>query len=570
MKHIGTKLVFQIAVALLVVMALFAAYGVHQQRQRYTEFLQEKENNTMKSLALILSNLLFDLERERIDNVIQSYLSAPDILAIKIDEQDAPYHHFGKLPNSQQISNFLVEEVSPPDYLEGIVRTIELTYADQTLATLEVVFSRQFVTEQIHAAMTNVTINFLLIITVESIVVLALVRSNITRPLCYLTQVARQIADGDIDVHLPVIRSHNEIGTFTMAFASMIAYIKAITEVALSISEGDLRHKMTPRSAKDVLGKAFQRMSAYLQEMASAAADIAQGDLSRALQPKNEHDLLGIAFQNMKSLRQHVSHVMAESSQLRSASEKLTCISAQMASNAEQASRQVQTASSNSQRINQNMNEISTTMEEFAASIREISQHVDRVRNIVKTAVEMASTAHNTMTHLEAHSQEIGDIINVITTITQQTNLLALNATIEAARAGDSGKGFAVVASEVKDLSREITTSAKNVTQRVEAIQTSSGEAVKAITHISNITTQIHDISHSIGASVEEQSITAHEISRHIFETASESNQIANTITDVANMVQDSSERAVDVQSAAEELAILADHLQEVVSAFKI
>lgn len=39
------------------------------------------------------------------------------------------------------------------------------------------------------------------------------------------------------------------------------------------------------------------------------------------------------------------------------------------------------------------------------------------VREIVKTAVDMASTANNTMTHLEDRSQEIGDSINVITPI---------------------------------------------------------------------------------------------------------------------------------------------------------
>ena len=52
--------------------------------------------------------------------------------------------------------------------------------------------------------------------------------------------------------------------------------------------------------------------------------------------------------------------------------------------------------------------------------------------------------------------------------------------TIEAARAGESGKGFAVVANEVKDLSREITISAKDITQRVEVIQTSTNNAVKS------------------------------------------------------------------------------------------
>ena len=407
-------------------------------------------------------------------------------------------------------------------------------------------------------------------ISVESIVVLALVRRNVTIPLRQLTRVATHIAEGDVDIRLPAVHSQNEIGSFTVAFQAMISYIKTITDVAISISEGDLRHNVIPRTPKDILGKAFQRMSVYLQEMASAAAEIAQGDLRRDIEPKTEHDLLGIAFQNMKSLRQQVSHVIEESSHLRRASDNLTEISTQMATNAEQASQQVQAVSSNSQQINQNVNEVSSAMREFAANIHEISQHVTRVSDIVKTAVETAHAANTTITNLEIHSQEIGDIIKVITTITQQTNLLALNATIEAARAGESGKGFAVVANEVKDLSREITISAKDITQRVEVIQTSTNNAVKAITHILTITKQIHEISRSIAASVEEQVITANQVSRHIVETARGSDQITHAITEVSTMVQHSSARAGDVQQAAQELVVLADHLQSIIGAFKI
>lgn len=570
MKNIGTTLVIQIAIVLFIVMALFAMYGMYQQRQQYTEILEEKEEHTMKPLSLILSNLLFDLERERIENVLQSYLNAPDILAIKIVEQDVPSHYFAKLPDSQQILNILAADVPPPAYTNAVVHTAELTYAEQPLATLEVAFSRQFVTEQIHITIIGITINFLLIILVVSIVILALVRRNVTLPLGQLTRVARQIAEGDIDVHLPAVRSQNEIGAFTRAFHAMIAYITTITEAATSISQGDLRHKMTPRTSKDILGQAFRRMSDYLQEMASAATDIAKGDLRRDIQPRNEHDLLGIAFQNMKSLRQHVSQVIEESSHLRRASDNLTDISTQMAINAEQISQQIQAVSSNGQQINQNVNEVSTAMEELAESIREISQYIVKVSDIVKTALSTANAANNTIARLENHSQKIGDIVKAITTITQQTNLLALNATIEAARAGESGKGFAVVASEVKDLSREITASATDITQRVEAIQTSTSDAVQAITQILTITTQIHEISGTIATSVEEQAITAKQISRHIFETAHGSDQITHAITDVSTMMQNSSTRAGDVQKAAEELVLFADRLQTVISAFKI
>ena len=56
---------------------------------------------------------------------------------------------------------------------------------------------------------------------------------------------------------------------------------------------------------------------------------------------------------------------------------------------------------------------------------------------------------------LQETLDELGNVVNVISTIATQTNLLALNASIEAARAGEAGRGFAVVAAEVKKLSSE-------------------------------------------------------------------------------------------------------------------
>ena len=78
-------------------------------------------------------------------------------------------------------------------------------------------------------------------------------------------------------------------------------------------------------------------------------------------------------------------------------------------------------------------------------------------------------------------SLEIGEIVELISDITEQTNVLALNAAIQAASAGEAGRGFTVVAEEVQRLAERSGEATKQIDAIVKTIQADTQDAVAAM-----------------------------------------------------------------------------------------
>ena len=87
-----------------------------------------------------------------------------------------------------------------------------------------------------------------------------------------------------------------------------------------------------------------------------------------------------------------------------------------------------------SSQVRENVQVAATGADEMTASIGEIAQAANEAARVASAAVHTTSETHAQIAKLGQSSEEIGDILKIITSIAHQTNLLALNATIEAAR----------------------------------------------------------------------------------------------------------------------------------------
>ena len=262
---------------------------------------------------------------------------------------------------------------------------------------------------------------------------------------------------------------------------------------------------------------------------------------------------------------QLVSELTESSQDLGSAAEELLAIANQLASNAEEAAAQTGSVSTASEELNSGIQTVAANMEEMTASIREITKQTNSSSHETSNAMQIAESSNGTIKQLGESSQEIGNIIKVITSIAQQTNLLALNATIEAARAGEAGKGFAVVANEVKELAKQTANATVDISKKVEKIQDDSTSAVTSIEEITSAISKLNGIATSIASAMEEQSATTGEVSRVVNESSQGVKQIDENINQVAVASKETGIGANQTRESAERLSKIASRLKALV-----
>ena len=315
-----------------------------------------------------------------------------------------------------------------------------------------------------------------------------------------------------------------------------------------------------------------RRVILPLREVSGVLTSMARGDLLHRAKVDSNDEIGRMARdlnQALDSVHGTVHSLSASARSVGASAEEFTAVSGRMASSAHEASSRAADATGTADEVSRNVDMLASASEEMGASIGEISRNANDALRVADDAVSMAGQTNTTMARLGESSAEIGNVVKVINSIAEQTNLLALNATIEAARAGDAGKGFAVVAGEVKDLARETARATGDIARRVDTMQSDAGLAVEAISQIGAIIGRINDFQVTIASAVEEQTASTRESSRTVGDVATRTNEIAQTIADIADMAARNTTEAATSSTAARHLADMAEELNHMVARFR-
>lgn len=275
---------------------------------------------------------------------------------------------------------------------------------------------------------------------------------------------------------------------------------------------------------------------------------------------------LGITAENLHNL---IGQVITAADSLADASSNLSEGAEQSAKVTEQmASSITEVAESTSEQV-ASVNHMVTSIESMSASTEQAaasaeqsakqaisasdkaqsgSRAVDKAINQMQNIEKTVNSSAQVVAKLGERSQEIGQIIDVITGIAAQTNLLALNAAIEAARAGEAGRGFAVVAEEVRKLAEQSHDAAQKITDLISEIQHDTDNAVTAM---ASGTQEVQ-----VGANVVKEASVAFEDIKHLVEEVAEQiTQISTTTSEMANNTEQMVQAAQMIESASKNVS---------------
>ncbi|MBK5910172.1 hypothetical protein CCR85_01520 [Rhodothalassium salexigens] len=376
----------------------------------------------------------------------------------------------------------------------------------------------------------------------------AFMARSLSRPIASMAGVMDALSQNDLAVDVPYNDRGDEVGHMAKA----VRFFKESLVQRLSDQEKARRLEEEKRAEEEARRQRQQQRQDAEHERERAEAEARQKKADAMAQRIGAFDT-------------QIAELMSTVS---AATDQLAMTSKAMTATAERSDSQAQTVAAAAEEATSNVETVASASEELGTTAQEIGQQMERANSATHAAAEKAHATMSVMEALEASSNAISDVIDLINDIAEQTNLLALNATIEAARAGEAGKGFAVVASEVKSLATQTGRATQQIQTQIGDVQGHSKRATEAMADIYKTIQATSEQAATVAAAVEEQQSATAEIARNIADAASGTREVSSTITGLSNGVSETKEASRQVQEASGDLASSANGLRSEIERF--
>lgn len=363
-------------------------------------------------------------------------------------------------------------------------------------------------------------------IVVIFLILLLYLRKSVIRPIHMLDDVTKQIADGNLDVHI-MNRTKNEFSSVNYSLGKMverlkmyIAYISEISDVLSTMAKGDFEFELK----QDYTGE-FMTVKEGLLNTRNNLSNILQGISTSAEQVSTG-----------------AAQVSSGSQILSQGAVEQTSSVDELSANAQNILEKVQLNAANARAANREMDITKEHLEESQRKMQQLVAAMDRINET---------------------SAQIQGIIKTIDDIAFQTNILALNAAVEAARAGAAGKGFAVVADEVRNLAGKSAQASQTTQQMIL-------NTIEAVEHGSSLATETAKTLEKAAGDVEGVVSTIEQIACASSDQEQAVAQVTQGLDQVSSVVQTNSATAEESAAASQELSAQASVLKDLISRFKV
>jgi len=265
-----------------------------------------------------------------------------------------------------------------------------------------------------------------------------------------------------------------------------------------------------------------------------------------------------IYYSIQNSISDVISDILINTEKLEASANEISSLSNNLAQSASEQASSYEESRATIEQMNKKSNETAQITEGTGALM---NQNMQKSGQCLKILVELT----NTISQIEADSDQIAQIIKTIDGIAFQTNLLALNAAVEAARAGEAGAGFAVVADEVRNLAMRTTEAAKGTQNLLNSIVKRVSNAVEHTTFINQDFGDIVESASIIGEKTNDITKASEEISNAISQISAASDEIDLAIQNIASGSEEAAASSNELKGLSQRMIEVINELAELI-----